>query len=145
MRLLIKNFKLAWSLTKIHVNEFLIIIRTFLIIIATNLGKFWFLTLAGGLSVFFRVGGRVFWWELAVICNLSVLHLGYLWVELLYLLNSDILSCLGDMQISKLENVRREVMDIACLFILHTDVNVLVKLVHDLEQLFELLSPLLVV
>jgi len=47
------------------------------------------------------------------------------------------------MEVSKLDDIRRKVVDSSCFFVLHTDVNVLVELIHDLKKLFNLLSSLL--
>lgn len=49
------------------------------------------------------------------------------------------------MEVSKLVDIRREVMNSSLLLVLHTDVNVLVELIHNLEELFYLFSFLHVV
>ena len=63
------------------------------------------MTLGGGLCVFLGIDRAIFG-GLLIGINHSVLHLGELGVELFYLLQSDILCSLGDMEVSKLIDIR---------------------------------------
>lgn len=142
---LVKDIEMVWAMTKINFGDLLVNIRTFLIIKGINFGKFWFLPLAGGLGVFLGLTDGVLGFLLVIEDHHSIMHLRHLWVEPINLLKCYVLGCLSNMEVSKLSNVRGELLDSSCLFVLNADIDVLIKFIHDLEELFELFGSLLVV
>jgi len=50
----------------------------------------------------------------------------------------------NDVYVSKFVQIGRELVETSCLFVLDADVNVLVELVHQAEELLDLLGLLVV-